>query len=86
MNDGTPALSGGAYLRLVALLSLSLAVLNVLPFPALDGGRLLFVLGELVFRRYNRRVEMVTNTVGFGFLLLIILLVTLYDILRLVSP
>lgn len=73
------------YLRLVALLSLSLAVLNVLPFPALDGGRMLFVLGELLFRRYDRRVELVTNTVGFGFLLFLILLVTLYDLLRLFS-
>lgn len=73
------------YLRLVALLSLSLAVLNILPFPALDGGRLLFVFGELLFRRANRRVELVTNTVGFGFLLLLIILVTLYDVLRLFS-
>lgn len=73
------------YLRLVALLSLSLAVLNILPFPALDGGRMLFVIGELFFRRYDRRVEMVTNTVGFGFLLFLILLVTLYDVLRLFS-
>ncbi len=73
------------YLRLVALLSLSLAVLNILPFPALDGGRLLFVFGELLFRRPARRVELVTNTVGFGFLLLLIILVTLYDVLRLFS-
>ncbi len=71
------------YLRLVALLSLSLAALNILPFPALDGGRLLFVFGEMLFRRSARRVELVTNTVGFGFLLLLIILVTLYDILRL---
>lgn len=73
------------YLRLVALLSLSLAVLNILPFPALDGGRMLFVISELIFRRSARRVELVTNTVGFGFLLFLILLVTLYDLLRLFS-
>ncbi len=71
------------YLRLVALLALSLAVLNVLPFPALDGGRLLFVLVEGIFRTKDRRVEMITNTVGFGILLLVILLVTFYDVLRL---
>src|SRR6185436_2928945 len=73
------------YLRLVALLSLSLAVLNILPFPALDGGRLIFVLSEVFFRPSNRRFEVITNTVGFGVLLLVILLVTLYDVLRLFS-
>ena len=72
------------YLRLVALLSLSLAVLNILPFPALDGGRLFFVFYEVIRRRPpNRRWEMVTNTVGLSFLLLLILWVTFYDVLRL---
>lgn len=72
------------YLRLMALLSLSLAVLNILPFPALDGGRLLFVLYEVIRRRPpNRCWEMVTNTVGLSFLLLLILWVTFYDVLRL---
>jgi len=72
------------YLRLVALLSLSLAVLNILPFPALDGGRLLFVFVEFVSRRpINRRFELTTNAIGFGILLLLILLITIYDIVRL---
>ncbi|MEK7562941.1 MAG: site-2 protease family protein [Patescibacteria group bacterium] len=72
------------YLRLVALLSLSLAALNILPFPALDGGRLLFVLAEVVTRRpINRRFEVTTNAVGFGFLILLIGLITYHDIVRL---
>ncbi|MBI3332178.1 site-2 protease family protein [Candidatus Peregrinibacteria bacterium] len=72
------------YLRLVALLSLSLAVLNILPLPALDGGRLLFVLLEVVLRKpANRRFELMTNAVGFAFLLLLIVLITYHDILRL---
>lgn len=72
------------YLRLVALLSLSLAALNILPFPALDGGRLLFVvLGELWRKPSMRRIEVVVNSLGFIFLLFLILLVTLHDILRL---
>jgi regulator of sigma E protease len=72
------------YLRLVALLSLSLAVLNILPFPALDGGRLMFVLAELVGRRpVNRRFELLVNGVGFLFLLGVIFLITFYDIVRL---
>ena len=73
----------GVYLRLVALLSLSLAVLNVLPFPALDGGRLVFVLSELFVRPGSRKVEAVTNAVGFIILFAVILLVTFYDLLRL---
>ncbi len=73
------------YLRLVALLSLSLAVLNILPFPALDGGRLIFVLSEIFIRPGTRRIEVITNTVGFGILLFVILLVTLYDVFRLFS-
>lgn len=71
------------YLRLVALLSLSLAVLNVLPFPALDGGRLIFTLAELFVKPGNRRIEVLSNTIGFGVLLLVILIVTLYDVIRL---
>ncbi len=72
------------YLRLVALLSLSLAVLNILPFPALDGGRLLFVFAELVGRRpVNRRFELLVNAVGFTVLLFLILLITFHDIVRL---
>ncbi len=72
------------YLRLVALLSLSLASLNILPFPALDGGRLLFVLLETLYRKPSmRKVEVFANTVGFIFLLLLILLVTFFDVLRL---
>jgi len=72
------------YLRLVALISLSLAILNFLPFPALDGGRLLFVLVEAVTRRpLNRRFEAYSNALGFSVLILLILLITFYDIIRL---
>ncbi len=72
------------YLRLVALLSLSLAALNILPFPALDGGRLVFVLVEWIVRRpVNRTFEVTTNAIGFVFLILLILLITFNDIIRL---
>jgi regulator of sigma E protease len=72
------------YLRLLAQLSLSLAIFNVLPFPALDGGRLLFVVAEGIIRRpVNRKFELVTHAVGFGLLLLLILAVTYNDIVDL---
>ncbi|MDB4979212.1 MAG: rane-associated zinc metalloprotease, partial [Candidatus Peribacteria bacterium] len=72
------------YLRLIALLSLSLAILNILPFPALDGGRLMFVLVEALLQRpNNRRFELMTNMAGFIVLILLIVIITFYDILRL---
>lgn len=72
------------YLRLVALLSLSLAVLNVLPLPALDGGRILFVLVEAVIRRpINRKFELTTNAVGFFFILALIVIITFNDLIHL---
>ena len=75
------------YLRLVALLSLSLGVLNILPFPALDGGRVVFVLYELVARRpANRRVEVMTNGIGILLIMVLMVAVTWNDILRLLSP
>lgn len=72
------------YLRLVALLSLSLAALNVLPFPALDGGRLIFVLAEGIFGKpMNRTFEVTVNACGFVFLILLIIVITFNDIIRL---
>lgn len=68
----------------VALLSVSLAVMNIMPFPALDGGRFLFLLIELVTRRRpNQRVESLVHAAGFGILLLLIGLITFNDIGRL---
>ncbi|MBI3336659.1 site-2 protease family protein [Candidatus Peregrinibacteria bacterium] len=74
----------GVYIRLMALLSLSLAILNILPFPALDGGRLLFVIAEgLHCRLFSRRFELMVNSAGLVFLIVLILWVTLYDVIRL---
>ncbi len=72
------------YLRLVAVLSLSLAALNILPLPALDGGRILFVLAEAVsMRRVNRKFELTTHAIGFIALLALLVLITFSDVLRL---
>lgn len=72
------------YLRLVALLSLSLAILNILPLPALDGGRLLFVIAEMIRRKpLNQRFEMMTNTIGFFILIGLIVIITYNDVIHL---
>jgi regulator of sigma E protease len=71
----------------LALISLALAVFNVLPWPALDGGRLLFLLYELVRRKpVNQRIETAVHALGFLVLLGLIVLVTVGDLRRWTSP
>lgn len=71
-------------LQLVGLLSLNLAIVNILPIPALDGGRFFFLLVEAITRkRIYPHVEKWAHTVGFAILLGLILLVTYNDILKL---
>ena len=68
----------------VALLSLNLAIINFLPFPALDGGRFLFLIIEKIRRKpVNQRVEGVIHMIGFALLLLLVLLVTVRDVIQL---
>ena len=65
----------------IALLSLSLALINIMPFPALDGGRLIFVLFEAIFKKQiNYKVEANIHKWGLMFFLGILLLVTVKDI------
>lgn len=73
-----------AVLEFMSILSLNLAVLNILPFPALDGGRLAFVfLEKLIGRRIRPAFERSTHQIGMIILFILILLVSLNDILRL---
>ncbi len=68
-----------AFLSMVWLISIMLAVFNLLPIPALDGGKLLFIGFEMVTGRpVNRRVEAIVHTVGFVALGLLIVGVTLF--------
>lgn len=73
-----------ALLEFMALLSLNLAVVNILPFPALDGGRLMFLILEgITRRRVSPKIEQAVNTVGMAVLLMLIMLVTFNDIMKL---
>ena len=75
-----------ATLWFVALLSLNLAVVNVLPIPALDGGRLFFILIELATRKkISPRYEAMAHAIGLAILLLLILFITFFDIVRVIS-
>jgi len=73
-----------AFLEFLALLSLNLAIMNILPFPALDGGRLVFVLYEgITKKRPNKNFEKYTNLIGFIMLLSLAALITVSDIMKL---
>ncbi|HEX5590097.1 MAG TPA: M50 family metallopeptidase [Candidatus Limnocylindrales bacterium] len=70
-------------LYLAAILSANLAVVNILPFPPLDGGRMLMlVLKRLVGQRISLRAERLTYFVGFAMLLAFLVWVTAFDIAR----
>lgn len=72
-----------AVLQLLGLLSLNLAVVNILPFPALDGGRLLFVgIEAITGKKVKPRWERWAHQIGMGILLGLIVLVTINDLLR----
>lgn len=79
MQDGFAAI-----IRFVALLSLSLGVINILPIPALDGGRFFFILVQgITGKKADPKIEGWIHTVGFVFLLLFIAYITFHDLLRL---
>jgi len=74
-------------LQFIALLSINLALVNILPFPALDGVRALFIILESIFHRkvVKEEIENIIHTIGFAILIILILLVTYRDIMRLIG-
>lgn len=74
-------------LQFIGILSINLAVVNLLPLPALDGGRLLYILiYEGLFRRKsNLAIESIVNTIGIVFLFCLIILITFNDVKRLIG-
>jgi regulator of sigma E protease len=70
-------------IQLVGVLSVNLAVINLLPLPALDGGRLVFVMIEAVMGKpVNAKLERFTHSLGMAFLLALMVAITIQDILR----
>lgn len=73
-------------LNFTAFISINLAIINLLPFPALDGGRLFFLLIEWIKGSpINPVVANTLNLIGFGLLILLMLVITYSDIARIVS-
>jgi len=69
--------------QLISLISINLAVVNLIPFPALDGGRLFMILIEKIKGSpVSHKIEMVANGMSFAFLLLLMVILTFQDIVR----
>lgn len=70
-------------LMIVAILSLTLAIMNILPVPALDGGRLWLMLFTRAIRKpLNAKREEAINAIGFAFLIGVVILITIVDVKR----
>ncbi|HEY4501012.1 MAG TPA: site-2 protease family protein [Candidatus Paceibacterota bacterium] len=84
---GSASLQGwSSLLSLTAIISINLALINLIPIPALDGGRLLFVIIESIIRRpIKARFAQALNGIGFAFLILLMLVVSVHDIFRILG-
>ncbi len=72
-------------LPIMALITINLGLFNLLPFPALDGGRLVFILFEMIVRKpVPQKYEAIVHAVGMALLLLLMLLITVKDIWTLI--
>ena len=70
-------------LQLVALLSINVGFINLIPFPAFDGGRILFLIIEKIKGSpVNPKVENIFHSIGFILLLILLLFITFNDIVR----
>lgn len=77
-NLGLPYLA-----NLVALISLNLAAVNIFPFPALDGGRIVFLIAEKIKGSpISQKVQVISNGVGFILLIILLLLISLQDVFK----
>ncbi|MBI2451290.1 MAG: RIP metalloprotease RseP [Parcubacteria group bacterium] len=71
------------FLQFIALISINLAVINIFPFPALDGGRLLFIAIEKIKGSpVSQSAEKITHAIGFALLIFLMIFVTFRDIQR----
>lgn len=84
----TQAAKGGILelISFIGILSVNLAILNIIPFPALDGGRLAFIgIETFLGRKVMPRIEAIVHTVGMVILLLALLAITAHDIRGLIK-
>lgn len=76
--------SAESVLYLMAYLSLNLGFINILPFPAFDGGRVLFLIIEGIRKKkMNPKVENTINAIGFALLMLLMIIISIKDVINL---
>lgn len=69
---------------LTAYLSINVGFINILPFPAFDGGHVFFmVLEKIIGKKMNSKIENIATLIGFGLLMLLMLIITIHDVIRL---
>jgi len=74
-----------AVLQFMGILSINLAILNVMPFPALDGGRIAFLgIEKIIGKKKKNAIEGWVNTIGMIFLLSLMALITIKDVVKLI--
>ena len=90
VGSASPTAADAAYnlLTLAALIAVNLAVMNLLPIPALDGGKIFFlIIDEIAMKLFRKKIpekyEMAVNTVGFVALMGFMLVVTFNDVFKL---
>jgi regulator of sigma E protease len=85
--EGAPTGGLPFVLTIIGVLSLNLAIFNLLPIPGLDGGRLIFVIAEIVMRgrKLDARREGYIHLAGFVFLLMLIFVISYFDVTRVLS-
>lgn len=81
MVEDTRELGFSYLITFTALISINLAIINLLPFPALDGGRLFFTgIEAITRRRIPSKIFNTINAIGFAFLILLMVLITIQDV------
>ena len=69
---------------LAAYISINVGFVNLIPFPAFDGGRALFLIIEKIRKKpIDQKVENIIHTIGFGLLMILIVVITINDIIKL---
>lgn len=74
-----------AIIKFIGILSVNLAVINIMPFPALDGGRFAFMVFEKIIGKSKPKLEATINMAGMIFLIGLMILITFMDVKRLVG-
>lgn len=86
INEKNKSVINLEILDLVGMLSISLAAMNILPIPAVDGGRLVFIIYEIIRKKKVKpEIEMAVNKYGMLFLLILLVLVTFKDISHIIG-